>query len=59
MTAGKAETRGVNPSMAGRVCLFSKSDDLESMGDSTISSMTTEEGGVRATWPRHFNKYSS
>ena len=41
MTIGKARTRGVNPSMAGKTCPFPKSDDPESASDSTISSMTT------------------
>ena len=49
VTASKAETRGVNASMAGGVFHFS---------DSMISSMTTEEEGAKATWPRRFNKYS-
>ena len=59
MTASKARTRGVNPFMVGGFCLFSKSDDPESMGDSTISSMTIEEEGFEATKPRRFNKYLS
>ena len=59
MTAGNARTRGVNPSMAGRACLFLESDDPESASDSMISSMTTKEGGTKVTLPRHFNKYSS
>ena len=45
--------------MADGVCPFLESDDPESMGVSTISSMTTEEGGAEVTWPRHFYRYSS
>ena len=45
--------------MADGVCPFLESDDPESMGVSTISSMTTEEGGAKVTWPRHFYRYSS
>ena len=58
VTASKEETRGVNPSMAKGVCLFSKSNDPKSMGDSTISLMTIEKEGARVTWPRRFSKYS-
>ena len=49
MTAGNARTRGVNPPMVGGACPFPKSDDLGSAGDSMISSMTTEKGGVEVT----------
>ena len=45
--------------MVGETCPFSESDDPESVGNSTFSSMTTEEEGAEATWPRHFSKYSS
>lgn len=45
--------------MAGGACPFPKSDDPESVGDSMISSMTTEEGGTKVTLPRHFCRYSS
>ena len=45
--------------MAGGVCLFFESDDLRSVGDSIISSMTTEEGGDGVIWPRRFSKYLS
>ena len=54
MTTGNARTRGVNPLMAGRVCPFLKSDDPRSVGDSMISSMTTEDGGAEVTLPRCF-----
>ena len=43
-SVGNARTREVNPSMAGGACPFPKFDDPESVGDSMISSMTTEEG---------------
>ena len=58
-TAGNVRIRGVNPLMASGTCLFPKSDDLGLTGVSTISSMTTEEGGVGVIWPRGFSKYSS
>ena len=45
--------------MVGGVCPFPKSNDPESTGDSTISSMTTEEEGAVVTWPRRFSKYLS
>ena len=45
--------------MVGETSPFSESDDPESVGNSTFSSMTTEEEGAEATWPRHFSKYSS
>ena len=45
-TASNARIRRVNPLIAGGVFLFSKSDDLGSASDSTISSMITEEGGA-------------
>ena len=57
--AVNVRTRGANPPMAGGTCLFPESDDLGSTGVSTISSMITEEEGAKATWPRHFSKYSS
>ena len=57
-TMGNARTRVANPPMAGEVCLFPEFDDPESVGDSTISLMTTKEGGAGVTWPRRFNKYS-
>ena len=57
--AGSARTRGMNPLMAGGACLFLKSNDPGSIGDSMISSMTTEEGGVEVTWPRCFYRYLS
>ena len=47
-TANNARTRGANPPMANGVCPFSESDDPGYASDSTISSMTTEEGGVGA-----------
>ena len=59
VTVGNARTRRANPPMAGRTCPFPESDDPESVGVSTISSMTTEEEGAEATWPRHFSRYSS
>ena len=58
-TTSNARTRGVNPSMAGGACPFPKFDDLWSIGDSTISSMTTEEKGAEVTLPSHFCRYSS
>ena len=58
-TTGNARTQGVNPSMAGRACPFSKSDNPDSTCDSLISSMTTEEGSAEVTLPRHFYRYSS
>ena len=58
-TAGNARTRGVNPSMAGRVCPFPEFDDPESVSDSMISLMTTEEVGAEVTLPKHFCRYSS
>ena len=57
--AVNVRTRGANHPMAGRTCLFPESDDLRSAGVSMISSMITEEEGAKATWPRHFSKYSS
>ena len=48
VTASNVRTRGANPPMANGVCPFSESDDPRYASDSTISSMTTEEGGVGA-----------
>ena len=45
--------------MVGGVCPFPKSDDFKSAGDSTISSMTTEDRGIEVTLLRHFYRYSS
>ena len=45
--------------MVGGVCPFPESDDFRSAGDSTISSMTTEDRGIEVTLPRHFYRYSS
>ena len=59
MTIGNAKTRRVNPLMVGGVCLFPESNNPESVGVSTISSMTTEDEGVAVTWPRCFSKCSS
>ena len=58
-TAGKARTRGVNPSMVGRIFPFPKSDNSRSVDDSMISSMTTKEGGAEVNLPRRFCRYSS
>ena len=58
-TVGNARTEGVNPPMAGGAYPFPESDDLGSTGDSTISSMTIEKGGVEVALPRHFCRYSS
>ena len=58
-TVGNVRTRGVNPSMASGACPFSEFDDFESAGDSMISLMTTEEGGIEVTFPRRFCKYFS
>ena len=49
MTVGNARTREANPLMVGRVCPSPKSYDLESVGVSMISSMTTKKEGARAT----------
>ena len=59
VTAGNARNRGVNPPMAGGAYPFPESDDLGSIGDSMISSITTEEGCAEVTWPRSFCRYSS
>ena len=56
---GNVRTKGVNSSIVGRVCLFPKSNDSESVGDSMISLMTTEKKGTEVTLPRHFCWYSS
>ena len=45
--------------MASETCPFPKFDDLEFVGDSTISPMTTEKDGAGAIWPRRFSKYLS
>ena len=49
----------MNPPMVDGLYLFPESDDPRFVGVSTISSITTEEEGPRATWPRCFYKYSS
>jgi len=54
MTVGNVGTRGVNPSMAGGVYPFLESNDPGSVGDSMISSMTTEKGSAEVTLPRCF-----
>ena len=59
VTAGNAKTRGTNPPMVGRTCPFPKFDDPGSVSVSPISSMTIEEEGSEATWPRCFSKYLS
>ena len=59
MTTDKARTKGVNPLMSSKTCPFLEFDDPESASISTISSMTTEEDGAGAIWPRCFSKYSS
>ena len=59
MPAGNARTIGANPPMIGRTCPIPEFDDLRSAGDSMISSMVTEKGGVEVTLPRHFYRYSS
>ena len=51
---GNVSTRGVNPPMVDGLYLFPESDDPRFVGVSTISSITTEEEGPRATWPRCF-----
>ena len=45
--------------MANGACPFSESDNPESVGNSMISSMTTEDGGAKVTLPRRFCRYSS
>ena len=45
--------------MACGTCPFPKSDDLGSVGDSTISLMTTKKRGAKVTLPRRFCRYSS
>jgi len=45
--------------MASGAYPFPESDDPKSVGDSIISSMTTEKGGTEVTLPRYFCKYSS
>ena len=48
MIASNARTR-VNPSMVGEVCLFFESNDPKFAGYSTVSLMTTKEGGAKVT----------
>ena len=57
--AGSAKTKGVKPSMASMACPFFRAGALESTGDSIISSMMTEVGGVEGILHRRSRKYSS
>ena len=49
----------MNPSMEDRTSPFPESDDPKFARDSTISSMTTEEGGTEVALLGHFYRYSS
>ena len=57
--ASNAKTKGVKPLMAGMACPFIGASTPESIGNSVISSITTEVSGAEGILHKRSCKYSS